>query len=233
MSEQARKRLKKIWVEYIRPIGLVVLVLTALRSSVADWNDVPTGSMKPSIIEGDRIFVNKLAYDLKVPYTTWRIFRWSEPARGDVVVFFSPKDGIRLVKRVVGVPGDVIEGINGRLRINGKELEYGEVAAGFTDQVSAADRDTHKFETEVLGGVRHPVMRDTGYRRAAHTFPPVKLGDGQFFMMGDNRDNSEDSRVYGPVHRDRIVGRANRVIISLDPSNSYLPRWKRFFKGLP
>jgi signal peptidase I len=149
------------------------------------------------------------------------------------VVFFSPKDGIRLVKRVIGVPGDVVEGVNGRLIINGRALEYGEVAEGFTDQVTLADRESHKFETEVLDGVRHPVMRDTGFRRAAHTFGPVSLKEDQYFMMGDNRDNSEDSRVYGPVHRHRIVGKANRVILSLDGDNSYKPRWGRFFKGLP
>jgi signal peptidase I len=232
MSEQARKRLKKIWVEYIRPIAFVVIVLTAFRSSVADWNDVPTGSMKPTILEGDRIFVNKLAYDLKVPYTTWRIFKWSEPTRGDVVVFFSPKDGIRLVKRVVGVPGDVIESSDGKLTINGTPLEYAEPVAGYAEQLTAREQLEHEFVTEVLGEVRHPVMRQRSSMGNARDFRQ-ELKDGEFWMMGDNRDNSGDSRVFGPVSRDRIVGRASRVMLSLDPSNSYKPRWGRFFKGLP
>src|SRR5688572_6158974 len=98
---------------HVRPVAFVVLVLLGVRSSLADWNDVPTGSMNPTILEGDRIFVNKLAYDLKVPFTSWRLASWSEPARGDVVVFFAPNDGTRMVKRVAAVPGDRVELRNG------------------------------------------------------------------------------------------------------------------------
>src|ERR1700685_1364309 len=116
--------LGRFWRETAKPIGILVLVMTALRSAVADWNDVPTGSMNPTIIEGDRVFVNKLAYDLKVPFTTWHLAQWSNPKRGDIVVFFSPVDGIRLVKRVVGLPGDRIELANDRLLINGRPSEY-------------------------------------------------------------------------------------------------------------
>src|SRR5438309_7982300 len=98
----------RLW-HAIRPIVILVIILFAIRSSLADWNDVPTGSMIPTILEGDRIFVNKLAYDLKVPFTTWHIAQWSNPKRGDIVVFYSPADGQRLVKRCVAVPGDVLE----------------------------------------------------------------------------------------------------------------------------
>ena len=84
---------------------MLALVMFSMRSSLADWYHVPTGSMKPTILEGDRVFVDKLAYDLKVPFTTWHLAEWSQPQRGDIVVFFSPKDGTRLVKRVIGLPG--------------------------------------------------------------------------------------------------------------------------------
>src|SRR5947209_7594500 len=98
--------LRKFW-NFIRPIAILVIVLFAVRSSIADWNDVPTGSMIPTILEGDRIFVNKLAYDLKVPFTTKHIFTWGDPKRGDICVFFSPEpEGTRLVKRCVGIPGE-------------------------------------------------------------------------------------------------------------------------------
>ena len=90
----------------IKLLALMVLVLMAVRSAIADWNDVPSGSMNPTIVQGDRVFVNKLAYDLKVPFTTWHIAQWGNPKRGDIIVFFSPVDGTRLVKRVVGLPGD-------------------------------------------------------------------------------------------------------------------------------
>src|SRR5829696_6834967 len=98
-----------------RPLAILLVVLLAARSSLADWNDVPTGSMNPTILEGDRIFVNKLAYDLKVPFTTWHVAEWSDPRRGDVVVFYSPVDGDRMVKRVAAVPGDTVAMVNNRL----------------------------------------------------------------------------------------------------------------------
>src|ERR1041384_5377117 len=101
-----RARSRKLWKEEIRPLVILALVLFSIRSSLADWNDVPTGSMKPTIVEGDRVFVNKLAYDFKVPFTTWHQAEWSNPRRGDIVVFYSSHDGKRLVKRVIGLPGD-------------------------------------------------------------------------------------------------------------------------------
>src|SRR5437016_3352533 len=109
---------------FVRPIVVIILVLCAFRSSIADWNDVPTGSMKPTSLEGDRILVNKLAYDLKVPFTTVHLFDWGGPQRGEIVVFNSPVDGIRLVKRVIGIPGDKIEVRNNRVIINDVPLDY-------------------------------------------------------------------------------------------------------------
>src|SRR5712672_2734100 len=92
-------RSQRFW-RQVLVLAFIFVTLSAIRSAIADWNDVPTGSMIPTILEGDRIFVNKLAYDLKVPFTTWHIAEWSNPQRGDIVVFYSPKDGRRLVKRV-------------------------------------------------------------------------------------------------------------------------------------
>ena len=100
------------------------MIATSFKSAIADWNIVPTGSMKPTILEGDRIFVNKLAYDLKIPYTTLHIATWGAPQRGDIVVFYSPVDGTRLVKRVVGIPGDSIAMRNNQLTINGEDIRY-------------------------------------------------------------------------------------------------------------
>src|SRR5258708_33019386 len=99
---------KKIFQE-IKVFLLMLLVICSLRSALADWNDVPTGSMKPTIEEGDRVVVNKLGYDLKVPFTTYEIAKWGDPKRGDIVVLFSPVDGTRLVKRVIRTSGDKVE----------------------------------------------------------------------------------------------------------------------------
>ncbi|HWI58690.1 MAG TPA: signal peptidase I, partial [Bacillota bacterium] len=109
MNAALRSRLCHWWRKEIRPLFILALILFSVRSSLADWNDVPTGSMKPTILEGDRVYVNKLAYDFKVPFTTWHLAQWANPQRGDIVVFYSPHDGTRLVKRVVGLPGDTLE----------------------------------------------------------------------------------------------------------------------------
>src|SRR6185436_9965152 len=103
---------------------IVLIVLGSFRSAIADWNIVPTGSMNPTILEGDRIFVNKLAYGLRVPFTDMEVAHWSSPRRGEVVVFRSPADGDRLVKRVVGVPGDTVQLANNVLLINGTPASY-------------------------------------------------------------------------------------------------------------
>src|SRR5437763_6989365 len=101
--------MKKKVLNEIRVFLAMLLVVSSLRSALADWNDVPTGSMKPTIQEGDRVVVNKLAYDLKFPFTTYELAKWGNPQRGDIVVLFSPLDGVRLVKRVIALPGDHVE----------------------------------------------------------------------------------------------------------------------------
>src|SRR5512132_1022039 len=105
--KRLRMNAKKIGTE-IKGFLVILLIVSSMRSALADWNDVPTGSMKPTIQEGDRVVVNKLAYDLKVPFTTIELLKWADPQRGDIVVLFSPQDGTRLVKRVVAVPGDTV-----------------------------------------------------------------------------------------------------------------------------
>src|SRR5271155_615082 len=121
-ESKSGNRWKNAWRE-TKSLLLIIVILTAVRSAIADWNDVPTGSMNPTIVQGDRVFVNKLAYDLKVPFTTWHVAQWSNPKRGDIVVFFSPVDGTRLVKRVVGLPGDTVQLRDERLFINGNPVE--------------------------------------------------------------------------------------------------------------
>lgn len=219
-----RARLQNFWTKTLRPILIIVLVLSAFRSSIADWNDVPTGSMNPTIVEGDRIFVNKVAYDLKIPFTTLRVARWSDPKPGEIVIFFSPLDGRRLVKRVVAVGGDVVSMRDEQLIINGDAMNY---------QMSDQPPDDKLVQmTELLDGRRHAVQFMPGMR-ATRDFGPVLVPAGAYFVMGDNRDNSADSRFIGPVPREAIVGRAWRVALSLDLSNYYVPRWDRFFAALP
>jgi len=230
-TEWKQKSLKW-WRESVKPMLIMLLVMFAFRSAIADWNDVPTGSMNPTIMEGDRVFVNKLAYDLKIPFTIRHVALWGDPKRGDIVVFFSPVDEIRLVKRVVGLPGDRIELANNQLLVNGEPVKYGPLDQKFINEIPLDQQSQHHFATEILAEHSHPVMA-TPLKPAPRSFGPITVPAGQFFMMGDNRDNSFDSRFYGCVERQRIVGRASAVVMSLDRDDYYLPRWHRFFTGLP
>jgi signal peptidase I len=226
-----RSRASQWWKSDIRPLLILAVVLFAVRSSLADWNDVPTGSMKPTILEGDRIFINKLAYDLKVPFTTWHLAEWSNPKRGDIVVFYSPHDGKRLVKRVIGLPGDSIELRQNALIINGQPVEYKPIAEDLLREVDFTDRARSVFAEEDLPGQNHAVAA-IPMVQALRNFGPVTVPDGHYFMMGDNRDDSFDSRYYGAVERKEIVGRATTVVLSLDHKSYWMPRWQRFFTSL-
>ena len=235
MGKESKQKVVR-FLKQARSFVFVILVVLSFRSSIADWNDVPTGSMKPNILEGDRIFVNKLAYDLKVPFTTWHLAEWDDPERGDVVVFYSPADGVRLVKRVIGVPGDVLEMRVNRLYINGKAADYQPLdpaTAGELTRQLGGEARLAELEKETYGGLDHPLMTKPWEPSQRRSFAPVTVPPGKFYMMGDNRDNSNDSRYYGPVDRGQIVGRASRVVMSLDPERSYKPRWDRFFTPLP
>jgi signal peptidase I len=209
---------------------VALLIATSFKSAIADWNDIPSGSMKPTILIGDRVFVNKLAYDLKVPYTTFHIAKWSNPKRGDIVVFYSPKDGKRLIKRVIGLPGDTLGMRRNRLFINGKFTKYEPLHKENIDQIGLDRQSEYVFLNENLPGKKHSVMLSPA-RPSLIIFAPVVIPEGQYFMMGDNRDNSADSRFFGFVKRKLIVGRATKVVISRKGSFLF-PRWNRFFKEL-
>ena len=217
-AKTLRVRALKFWRKEIRPLLILALILFSIRSSLADWNDVPSGSMRPTILEGDRIFVNKLAYDLKVPFTTTHLAEWGNPQRGDIVVFFSPHDEKRLVKRVVGLPGDTVELRNNTLVLNGRPVEYQPLAETLLRDIPAADRAGRVFAGEQLPGRTHAVTGNPS-APALRSFAPYRVPAGQYFMMGDNRDDSFDSRYWGAVERKRIVGRATAVVMSLDKSN--------------
>jgi signal peptidase I len=218
---------KKKVLNEIRVFLLMILIVSSLRSALADWNDVPTGSMKPTIQEGDRVVVNKLAYDLKVPFTTIKIFGWDDPARGDIVVLFSPVDGIRLVKRVVAIPGDQVELRENQLYINGKLAQQSPM--GMQD---LQDYGRAYVFAEDLAGHKHQMMVTPDIASSARSFGPVVVPAGNYFVLGDNRDNSNDSRYIGFIERKRIVGRAVAVAFSLDRANWFAPRFDRFFEGL-
>lgn len=230
MNKKLKKNVSIFLKGWVFSIFVAILIATSVRSSLADWNDIPSGSMEPTILIGDRVFVNKLAYDLKIPYTTVHLSKWSDPKRGDIVVFYHPKEGTRLIKRVIGIPGDTLAMRENHLFINGEFVNYDPLQLENFDQLKLDQQDRYVFLNENLNGKEHAVML-TPSRSSLSTFAPVIIPEGQYFMMGDNRDDSRDSRFFGFVDRKLIVGRATMVVISKDESFLH-PRWPRFFKDL-
>ncbi len=230
-QDVSMSRLQILWKEWILPVGIILLLTCSFRSAVADWNDVPTGSMKPTILEGDRIFVNKLAYDMKIPFTTHRLMTWDHPERGDIVVCFSPADGIRLVKRVIGLPGDRIAMSGNRMLINGETISYEPIREEVAEQIRNYIPLEADYAEENLEGRQHSIMLLRG-RAFPSGFSSVTVPESQYFVMGDNRRNSKDSRVFGFVDRGEILGEATTVVLSLDYKKYFKPRWNRFFLKL-
>lgn len=212
---------RKLWKDNKSLVFFIVMIVV-FKSSLADWNSVPTGSMKPTIVEGDRILVNKLAYGLNVPLTRIRLMSWDDPVRGDIVVFDSAVEKSRLVKRVIGLPGDTIAMQDNQLFINGTLLNYSELG---TD-------GTYLQATEHLGDTPHAMQVGAATPSPAGSFGPVTVPADRFMVLGDNRDNSKDSRYIGFVPRREIIGRTRYVVLSFDYDNYYLPRAERIFQPL-
>ncbi|MEM9064474.1 MAG: signal peptidase I [Planctomycetota bacterium] len=239
-GKDTRPRWKILLMDWLRPLFIALLILTPIRSSIADWNDVPSGSMKPSILVGDRIFVNKLAYGLRFPLTRHWITRWDEPKPGDIVICYNPNTNQRLVKRVVAVGGDIIEVRRGDLFINGERPTYFDLDKNDLRGLSPDELAMSSFYAETLAGERpgsvpHNVMRTPLIRRlfGPPDTPLLRVPHGSVYVMGDNREQSSDSRVFGVISVDRVVGQVGRVVVSVDPENYFLPRGDRFFKSLP
>lgn len=221
----------KLWRQWRLTLFVILFIVVPVKSSLADWNWVPTGSMNPTILEGDLIYVDKVAYDLRFPLTLHRLARWSEPQRGDVVVCLSPDDGTRLVKRLIAGPGDTVELRHNVLLLNGRPLAYDKPAADYTRQLPDGLARGCTVAMEELGRTVHPVISIPGIP-ALRDFGPVTVPDGCYFVMGDNRDVSKDSRFFGFVPRKAILGRARAVILSFDITDRYQPRIGRFLSRL-
>jgi signal peptidase I len=220
------------WWRNYRSTLLFLCLLLGFRSAWADWVRVPTGSMNPTILEGDRVLIDKHVFGLRVPFTRVHLTAGQDPARGDIVVFDSPADGTSLVKRVIGVPGDVVALEGDRLTVNGHAAEYSLRDIGSVRGLLAATAAQHPLLVREAGvGKPHDVMLLPG-RSARRSLETLVVPEAMYFMMGDNRDNSADSRYFGFVPRRDIIGRATRVLVSLNPDRHYAPRSERFLLPL-
>lgn len=195
---------------------IFLVLLFACRSSIADWYHVPSGSMLPTIVEGDRVFVEKMAYRLDVPFSDIPIMQLATPQRGDIITFESKVANERLIKRIIGLPGDQVAMLNNQLVINGElQPQLGE--------------DDDRME-QLVG--HHHALRLSAPRSELASFPVVTVPEGHYLVLGDNRNHSADSRVYGFVPLEEISGKATLVITSLDMDNYYIPRANRWFEKL-
>ena len=209
------------YIKQNRRLLLFIVLMVVFRSAIADWSPVPTGSMKPTILEGDVVFVNKHAYDIRIPLTSISLKRISSPERGDIVVFESEKADLRMLKRIIGLPGDKITMLHNQLFINGRAVSY---------LFENENNGTKQF-IELLPGKQHKIQL---FRSNAQydNFAPITVPQDHYFVMGDNRQNSSDSRIYGFVPHHELRGRTERVIASFNIKKDYLPRFKRFWKSI-
>lgn len=215
----------KAFLKQNSPFLIFLLCFGTFRTAIADWNTVPSGSMRPTILEGDVVLVNRLAYDLKLPFTDIAITKLGEPKRGDVITFTSPADGVRLIKRLVALPGDVVELRDEVLFINGRAAEYGKPAQ-VREPLDTGGTTTGLRTTERIAGREHAVQF-LPELNAARSFGPYVVPPDSYFFLGDNRDNSNDSRFIGPVPRRLLIGRAHHVAVSADILGNWMPRFGR------
>jgi signal peptidase I len=185
------------------PVVVCMLVVMAGRSSLADHYIVPSGSMEPTLVPGDRVLVDKMSFGIRLPFSEIVLMPGESPQAGEVVIFDSPEDGIRLIKRVVAVAGDRVELRGGRLRINGQSLSDGNGAA----------------EERFAAGMAHISLEHGGGR----DFGPTTIPEGQLMVLGDSRGNSRDSRYFGFVEVSELYARATRIFYRSEDGFVWLP----------
>ncbi len=210
-------------VEYAHSFFWVLLIVWIIRSFIVQPYRVPTGSLEPTIAPGDFILVNQFAYGLRFPALNYQLVPVGEPKRGDIVLFYWPVDpNIVFVKRLIGLPGDHIVYKNKTLYINGKEMQQQDLGAGF--DIESNENIAVIVKQENLDGIIHKinVLPQGGETGDIDITVPA----GNYFMMGDNRDDSEDSRSWGFVPQENIIGKALFVWMNWDADNHRID-WKR------
>lgn len=220
ISDLAREPLV---IEYAKSFFPVLLIVLVFRSFLIEPFQIPTGSMIPTLEVGDFILVNKYAYGVRLPIIGTKLVEIDDPERGEVMVFIPPHENKYYIKRVIGLPGDTIRYEDKNLYINGEMLPKTHVDDILVDtSIGALDGTLH---AEIINGIEHPVQHidAAGNRRSRTTWV---VPSGHYFMMGDNRDNSSDSRDWGPVSEADIVGQAIAVWMHKEPGLN-LPTFSR------
>jgi signal peptidase I len=221
-----KARREPLLVEYARAFFPVILLVFLLRSFLVEPFRIPSGSMMPGLLAGDFILVNKYTYGLRLPVINRKLVAINSPQRGDVMVFRFPTDpGTNFIKRVVGLPGDKIVYRNKQLLINGEPVP--QAPRGDYTYSERGEAGEHMLFTrrlrETLNGKEHDILLSEGTGPGLQEFT---IPEGQYFVMGDNRDRSNDSRYWGTVPEENVVGRAFLIWFSWDTVNGGVA-WKR------
>lgn len=230
-----KKSLKGTWpralLSFFGPIALIL----AIRWAVIEPYVIPSGSMIPNLLIHDHIAVQKFSFGLRLPFSDRWLVRWADPHRGDIVVFRFPENPeVFYIKRLIGLPGDKIEVTDGRVTVNGETWPLAPAPAAAED-----DAEDFDYFRETVAGRDHLVRFQKG-RLESGTARDWTLADGEYFFMGDNRDQSSDGRVWGTVPDRNLIGRAWFVWLSCDEMldsarfvcNPSTIRWNRFLKSV-
>jgi signal peptidase I len=228
--DSAGKKVKEPWwVEYSRSFFPILLIVLILRSFLIEPFRIPSGSMKPTLLEGDFILVNKYDYGLRIPVFGYKILNMDEPKLGDVIVFKHIENGesIDMIKRVVGLPGDHIQYKDNVLIINGKPMTQEFQAEKMDSNVYGQAFPVRELK-ENLGTVRHEIFIQPAlaHKEFSYHYEDVVVPNNCYYVMGDNRDNSKDSRIWGFVKDKDIQGRAFMIWMSWDAADHKI-RWDR------
>jgi signal peptidase I len=211
-----------------KQLVIFLVLMSIFRSAIADWYSVPTGSMQPTIKEGDRIIVNKMAYDLRLPFTDISLTSLDSPKRGEIIVFESKTANLRLIKRIVGLPGDIVSMHNEVITINGQKLAL----KVLDDNQVTNDASKLNYFSETIGKINHRINIDDTASNLMSNFSAVTVPKGHYLVLGDNRRHSADSRVYGFVPHQELRGKATAIAFSVNYDNHYIPRKERIFQDI-
>jgi signal peptidase I len=213
-----------VLIDYARSFFPILLIVFLIRSFIFEPFRIPSGSLEPTLAIGDFILVNKYHYGIRLPVIHKKIFEIEQPKRGDIIVFrWPPKPSVDFIKRVIGIPGDKISYIDKVLYVNGAKIP--QIFTRYEVEENEDDQSSNVVEKkENLLGVTHAIFQKPA--RLSYDFHDITVPEGMYFVMGDNRDDSEDSRFWGFVPNENIVGKATYVWMSWN-SLKYSVRWDR------